>query len=143
MSASCRILYTHQAALSHNMKVALTQSAATAVLTSSTAALLAQISFRLSENECCIHRDIWLSDKKEETVLYQHLHAKSVYQLLRVIVLPIPMILITILNPPRAERAARRSSVRMTSGTNFVPHDNHTQLELHEGSPVLLPHVTV
>ena len=81
MSASCRILYTHQAALSYNMKVALTQSAATAVLTSSTAALLAQISFRLSENECCIHRDIWLSDKKEETVLYQHPHAKSVYHL--------------------------------------------------------------
>ena len=49
VSVSCRILYTHQAALSY-VKVALTQSAATAVLTSSTAALLAQISFRLSEN---------------------------------------------------------------------------------------------
>ena len=103
MSASCRILYTHQAALSYSMKVALTQSAGTAVLTSSTAALLAQISFRLSENECCIHRDIWLSNKKEETVLYQLPHAQSVYQLLRVIVLPIPVILITIHYPPRAE----------------------------------------
>ena len=139
------MLYTHQAAPSY-MMVALRSSAATAVLMFNWCSPCPNI--RLSE--IGIHIDRCLSDKKgrenhNQEYISRNISASprvaSVNHLLRLVVLPIPVMFITIPNPPRAERAARRSSVRMISGTNFVPLDNHIQRELHEGSPVLLPHV--
>ena len=137
MSASCRTLYTPQAALSY-MMVALTQTKRC-----DGGAVQLLLSLPKSHFACLklVHTHRHMAERQKRKRQYYisipTLNPFIICHLLQVVVLPIPVMSITIPNPPRAERAARRSSVRMTSGTNFVSLDNHIQRELHEGSPVL------